>query len=144
MLRHAFTTFGVTFLVLTALSTVSAAPAIAAAPIAYSVASSAQAVITVPQGTTVASLSVPMRPEIDPSITVSGCTVGEAISHLNVTLLVPIAEDVSSEIPIATIPPQPVPESGVVDYPLRPISGWLVTQAPAPGAQIVITARTCC
>lgn len=97
-------------------------------------------VITVPDGTTVAGLSVPMGAGIDPSISVSGCTVGGAVDSLTIELSVPIGGGLSSEVPILLDPVETVPEGGVVDYPLRPVSEWLVMQHPAPGGQIIITA----
>jgi hypothetical protein len=97
-------------------------------------------VITVPDGTTVAGLSVPMGAGTDPSISVSGCTVGDVVDSLTIELSVPIGGGLSSEVPILLDPVETVPQGGIVDYPLRPVSEWLVMQHPAPGAQIIITA----
>lgn len=141
MSKHTFITMGVTLTTLVLISSGSAVSA-SAAELAYSTGSSA--VITVPEGTTVAGLSIYGARQSASSVLVSGCTVG-GVASLSFLLRYPHTGEpsdfpVTSDIPIAFSPATGVPESGVVDFAFLSITEWLVAYQPDTRAEIVITA----
>lgn len=141
MLKQACMTVGAT---LTALVLITSGSAVSASAAGLADSTGSSAVITAPEGLNVAGLSIHGGPQSTSSVFVSGCTVG-GVARLSFVFRYPQAGEpsdfsVTSDIPIAFAPAIGVPESGVVDFALLPITEWLVVHQPFARAEIVITA----
>lgn len=143
MLKHALMAAGTALAALVLITSGSAASATEVEPVS-SVALAA--VIHVPEGTTVAALSIPGGPQSGSSGSVSGCTAGGVVNVafiLRYSLTGGSSEaPVTSEIPMVFWPSLNVPESGVVDFSFAPIAEWLDMHQPGAiaGAEIILSA----
>ncbi|MFG6444827.1 hypothetical protein ACFXQA_06090 [Microbacterium sp. P07] len=98
------------------------------------------AVMTIPDGLTVAGLSVADGVDGSLSIAISGCGAGESVRFA--ARLRFATGGGSTETPILLEPAVPIPATGVAEISLELISEWLVAQQPERGAEVVVEA-TC-